>query len=72
MFMLIILECTQAQTRMEFGKVTFSNKAPMRGHYMYVFIMAKIPKFFIGFLFPIIISGASTSYFIEMFMLISL
>ena len=68
MFMLISLECTQAQTRMGFGRVTLPSKGPMRGQY--VFLMTKSRSFYI--LFSISISGDSASYFIEMFMLISL
>ena len=65
MFMLISLECTLAQTRMGFGRVTLPSKGPMRGQY--VFLMTKSQSFYI--LFSISISGDSASYFIEMFML---
>ena len=39
MFMLISLECTLAQTRMEFGRATLPRKGPMRDQY--VFLVAK-------------------------------
>ena len=44
MIMLINLECTLAQTRMWFGKVTLPSKGFMRGQY--VFVMAKSQSFF--------------------------
>ena len=43
-FMVISLEYTLAQTRMGFGRVTFSSKEPMRGQY--VFLMTKSQSFY--------------------------
>ena len=64
--MLISLECTMAHTRMGYGRVIFPNKGLMREQN--VFLMTKSRCFKL----TSIISGYSASYFIEMFMLISL
>ena len=55
MIMLINFECTLAQTRMEFGKVTLPSKGPI------CLIYGKIPKFFYRFLFSMSVSGDSAS-----------
>ena len=64
--MLITFVGTLTQTRIEVGRVTFPGKGSIRGQY--VFLMAKS----LSHKFPIIISGGSVSYFIEMVMLINL
>ena len=66
MFVIISLECTLAQQRMGFGRV--------RGHAGLIClpISKQNPEVFIALLFSISISGNAMSYFIEMFMLISL
>ena len=56
------------QNRMGVGRVTFSYTWPMRGQY--VFPMAKSRSLYISFVFLIISSGDSVSYFIEMIMLV--
>ena len=64
--MLISLVGILTQARMGVGKVTFLNKGPMRGQY--VFITAK----YVLFMDVVIISTDSVSYCLKMIMLITL
>ena len=56
------------QNRMGVSRVILPCKGPMRGQY--VFLMAKSQSLYTCFVFSIISSGDSVSYFIKMIMLV--
>ena len=67
-FLDMITLISVTQNRMGVGSVTFPCKGPMRGQF--VFLMTKSQSFYICFVFSIIISRDSASYFNEMIMLV--